>query len=264
MKKRKRKRRTREELNEEKELFIKYNSYKQEKRKRDLRNFIVEKYWYIVEILAHKYYRKNKHLSIEELISFGADGLLDAIEKYNVNKNVPFTSYVGYRIHGQIVDGVRRMDYVPRLTRQKAKIYSAKETELTIKNNRLPTEDEIARELGVSYKELYLKYIPHMKMSYSILREDDNGENKFITEIFENENAENPTKEITHDDSFMDIIKLVKSPTKRRVLLYYYNGYTMTEIAHLMHYSESRVSQLHAEAIDELKFKKGYIQVYEK
>ncbi|HNV49169.1 MAG TPA: sigma-70 family RNA polymerase sigma factor, partial [Spirochaetota bacterium] len=120
----------------------------------DLRNYFVEKYAPLVKYVAGKISIGMPHnIEFDDLVSYGVFGLIDAINKFDFNRNIKFKTYAMTRIRGAIFDELRSIDWIPRSIRQKAKQLEQVIAELENKLGRTVEDEEIARELGVSSEE---------------------------------------------------------------------------------------------------------------
>ena len=114
----------------------------------ELREKIIIEYAPLVKLVAGRlsmYLGYN--VEYEDLVSYGIFGLIDAIDKYDFNKNVKFETYASLRIRGAILDQIRKMDWIPRSVRQKQKKIESAMSKLETEYGRAATDEEIAREL---------------------------------------------------------------------------------------------------------------------
>jgi RNA polymerase sigma factor FliA len=202
--------------------------------------------------------RKPPHIELDDLVSWGIVGLLDAIGKYDPKKEASFSTYAQFRIRGAILDHLRSLDWVPRSVRQKASLIEKAAHVLEGSLGRPPTEDEIARELGMNlptYQEL-LTRIGEMSL-FSL--EDlgfGSGEERLNVERSYDEGEEDPlgallTRERV--DLVAEAIARLPEREKTVVTLYYQEELTMKEVGAVLGLTESRVSQLHSQAMLRLK-----------
>jgi RNA polymerase sigma factor FliA len=202
--------------------------------------------------------RKPPHIELDDLVSWGIVGLLDAIGKYDPKKEASFSTYAQFRIRGAILDHLRSLDWVPRSVRQKASLIEKTAHVLEGVLGRPPTEDEIAHELGMSlptYQEL-LTRVGEMSL-FSL--EDlgfGSGEERLNVERSYEEGEEDPlgallTRERV--DLVAEAIARLPEREKTVVTLYYQEELTMKEVGAVLGLTESRVSQLHSQAMLRLK-----------
>jgi RNA polymerase sigma factor for flagellar operon FliA len=205
--------------------------------------------------------RKPPHIETDDLVSWGIVGLLDAIAKYDPKKEASFSTYAQFRIRGAILDHLRSLDWVPRSVRQKATLIEKVSHQLEGSLGRPPTEEEIAGELGVpldAYQELLTK-VGEMSL-FSL--EDlgfGGGEERFSFErAFEEGDADPLGTLLTRERVKIVAQAIGRLPERERtvVTLYYHEELTMKEVGGVLGLTESRVSQLHSQAMLRLK---GYL-----
>lgn len=203
--------------------------------------------------LAPKY--KN-YIHIDDLISYGNIGLIDAIEKFDIDKGVKFETYASIRIRGAIIDEIRKLDWVPRSTRQKFKMVEKVMVEIENRLGRSATAIEIAEHLSMTPKDV--ENILDQMNSYAIISMDD----KIIEVINENSEKHLQEGELTPEE--LVIAQEVREnlansidglPERERLIihLYYYEEFTLKEIGEVLGVTESRVSQLHSRALLKLR-----------
>jgi len=188
----------------------------------------------------------------------GIMGLMSALEKYDKNRNVQFETYASFRIRGAVLDELRAKDWVPRATRSKDnKLENAMEV-LGKKLGRAPTEDEIAQQLNIPLEE-YFKLLDEARCISLISTEDlppDYLERYSREDIVEEISAGNPLNLLVNMEIKDKLKKAVdRLPEKERLVLslYYFEEMTMKETGRVMSLTESRVCQLHAQAVLRLR-----------
>lgn len=196
-------------------------------------------------------------VEVDELISYGVEGLIDAIEKFDHKRNIKFETYAITRIRGSMIDGLRSMDWVPVSVRQKSKELERTLTVLESRLGRSATDEEIAEELGLSIKE-FAVLLRDVSCS-SIISLDDflPGDNtadrkKRIVDTLEDHNSVDALELMGNKetrDLLTATISRLPEKEKKVVYLYYYEGLTLKEIGAILQLSESRISQLHTKAI---------------
>lgn len=194
----------------------------------------------------------------EDLVNVGIMGLMSALEKYDKNRNVQFETYASFRIRGAVLDELRAKDWVPRATRSKDNKLENAMVVLEKKLGRAPTEDEIAQQLNIPLEE-YFKLLDEARCISLISTEDlppDYLERYSREDIVEEISAGNPLNLLVNMEIKDKLKKAVdKLPEKERLVLslYYFEEMTMKETGRVMSLTESRVCQLHAQAVLRLR-----------
>lgn len=223
----------------------------------ELRESLILEYAALVKIVAGRlsmYLGGN--LEFEELVSFGIFGLIDAIDKFDMSKEVKFETYASLRIRGAILDQIRKMDWIPRTVRQKQKKIDEAIRELELKNGRFATDEEIARYLGVSEEEL-LSWQAQLKVTNVVSLNEfvEQGSEPVMDATF-NSHFEQPEQVIEQEElqeKLRESLNVLTEKEKQVILLYYYEEMTLKEISQVLEVSESRVSQLHTKAIRKMR-----------
>lgn len=224
---------------------------------RALRNRLMEQYLPLVKYTADRLSAKlPSEVDVDDLVSAGIFGLLDAIEAFDLNRGVKFETYCSPRIRGAILDELRTMDWVPRLVRSRAHKLEGVTKILRAELGRLPTDDEIAHKLAISRSELHKLVRDATAVSLISLSRKfyDNDSNRELQEIdgLEDRQSENPVFDFQNRD-MRDLIMNNLNRTERLIIvLYYYEQMTMKEIGVTLDLSESRVSQMHSSILNRL------------
>lgn len=229
---------------------------------------IVVEYAPLVKFIAMKIAsRLPANVELDDLISCGVIGLMDAIEKFDPTRDNKFKTYAEFRIRGSILDELRSQDWVPRSVREKAKKLERAYAKLDRELGRPAKEEEMCKELECSLAEFH--EMVNQAKSVSLLNIDDSqafskGDKKQMMGLADDRKGGNPFSAINFKNS-QDIIKEgIKSlPEKQRLVLslYYFEDLNLKEIGQVLDVTESRVSQLHTQAILKLKAKlKGQIE----
>lgn len=194
----------------------------------------------------------------EDLVNVGIMGLMSALEKYDKSRNVQFETYASFRIRGAVLDELRAKDWVPRATRSKDNKIESAMNALRKNLGRAPNEAEIAAHLGITLDE-YFKMLDEARCVSLISTEDlppDYLEKYSREDVLEEINEGNPLRMLV-DMEFKDKLKqaIDQLPPKEKLVLslYYYEELTMKEAGHVMDLTESRVCQLHAQAVLRLR-----------
>jgi RNA polymerase sigma factor FliA len=223
---------------------------------------LILEYSPLIRYIAQKIaIRLPSNIELDDLISSGVIGLMDAIEKYDPTRDNKFKTYAEFRIRGSILDELRAQDWVPRSVRDKAKLLDRTMVRLESKFGRVATDEEVAQELGVSMDEFY--EMVNQTRPVSLLSIDDaatfsNVDKKSILSILEGCKISNPFNQLNLK-SIKDIVTMAieELPEKQRLVLslYYYEDLNLKEIGKVLRVTESRVSQLHAQAVSKLRCK---------
>jgi len=223
-----------------------------------IRNFLMEKYLHLVRYNAERIYaRLPDEVDIEDLMSAGLFGLMDAIDAFDLDRKVKFETYCAPRIRGAILDELRSMDWVPRLVRQRTGKVEQIRQRIEKETGVTATEEDIADRLGVDDVELekYLrdgKAVGTVSLNRRCFPSDGSRDVREI-DIIRDDSQTNPLAEIQRNDLKDLITKGLSRAEKLIVLLYYYEGMTMKEIGATLDLSESRVSQMHSSILARLK-----------
>jgi RNA polymerase sigma factor FliA len=202
--------------------------------------------------------RKPPHIELDDLVSWGIVGLLDAIVKYDPRKEALFSTYAQFRIRGAILDHLRSLDWVPRSVRQKAALIEKVSHDLEGRLGRPATDEEIARELELSlvqYQELLGK-VGEMTL-FSLEDLGFGGAEERLGNDNEDEEADaDPLRALLSQERVhlvADAIGHLPEREKLVIALYYNEDLTMKEVGGVLGLTESRVSQLHSQAMLRLK-----------
>lgn len=227
-------------------------------RSEELRNYLLERFLPLVRYSAERIHaRLPDEVDIEDLMSAGVFGLLDAIDAYDLERNVKFETYCAPRIRGAILDELRNMDQVPRLVRHRVARVSRAQQQVEKATGRPATEAEVAQILGVSEEE-YEKIRKDTRVAVTIsinrpyLSGDGDREVREI-DVIRDESQRNPLRELQRRDLRELITRGLSRAEQLIVVLYYYEGMTMKEIGATLDLSESRVSQMHSSILARLK-----------
>ncbi|MDA8408938.1 MAG: RNA polymerase sigma factor WhiG [Treponema sp.] len=228
-----------------------------------IRDAFIKQYAPLVKYVAGKVAASMPNsVEFDDLVGFGVFGLLDAIEKFDPEKNVKFKTYAVTRIRGAIFDELRSIDWVPRSVRQKTKEIEEAIVVLEASLGRPATDQEIAESLGVSEEEL-LKTMLKISGTAVLSLNDvwfsgDEADKISIGESIESPTSFNPDSSVEREEIKRVIVQSISElPEKEKkvLILYYYEDLTLKEIGQVLEVTESRVSQLHTKAILRLRAK---------
>jgi len=222
------------------------------------RNLLLEYYRDLVKYSAERLHNKlPDKVELDDLISAGTFGLMDAIEAYDPSRGVKFETYCAPRIKGSILDELRSMDWVPRLVRARAHQLSRATNSLELHLGRRPIEEEIAGELNMDMEEFNKLQRDANAASLVSLNNkygDEDGEKDICEiDIIKDQKSEDPLLEAQKRDLKNLLIKGLTRAERLIIVLYYYEEMTMKEIGATLDLSESRVSQMHSSIVARLK-----------
>jgi RNA polymerase sigma factor for flagellar operon FliA len=198
-----------------------------------------------------------------DLVSYGIFGLIDAIEKFDIERAIKFETYAISRIRGAIIDELRAIDWIPRSVRYKAReverAYAALEGEL----HRTPTEAEVAERLGIALHELHhifsqVSYVNVVALDELLTVGGEKGDKLSLVDTLEDTRAEDPVAAFeTEETKFLLARAIDQLPEREKIVvtLYYYEGLTLAEIGRVLGVTESRICQMHTKAVLQLRAK---------
>jgi RNA polymerase sigma factor for flagellar operon FliA len=232
--------------------------FKADQSNEDLRNRLIEQYYALVRYNAERVWQKLPDgVDLNDLISAGVFGLMDAIEAFDLERGVKFETYCVPRIRGAMLDELRTMDWVPRLVRSKASKLEAARKELEAAAGRPPTDIELATKIGLSLDQFAELKAEASAVSLVSLNkkwyETDSYKDVREIDVVEDERGEDPTNGIQKQDVMRLVTKGLNRNERLIVILYYYEELTMKEIGQTLGLSESRVSQMHSSIVARLK-----------
>ncbi|WP_442600921.1 FliA/WhiG family RNA polymerase sigma factor [Paenibacillus sp. KN14-4R] len=215
---------------------------------------LIETYLPLVDYVASRLsIGLPKNVALEDLQSFGAMGLIDAVDKFDYERGLQFETYASWRIRGAIIDGLRQGDWVPRSVREKAKRLEDAYQKLEQQYLRSVTDEEMSSYLGVTEQEFQ-----HMLQDLAVttvcsiddpIREEDS---ETRISLIVDEKAKNPEYKVNEFYLKETLARAIDRLTEKErivVSLFYYEELSLSEIAEVMSLSPSRISQLHSKAI---------------
>ena len=235
-----------------------WKAYKADMQNEDLRNKLIERYLPLVKYNGERIWaRLPEGVELDDLVSAGVFGLMDAIDAFDMTRGVKFETYCVPRIRGAMLDELRTMDWVPRLVRSKAsKLNEALKT-LEAKQGRQPSEAELAQHMGISVPELEKMILDANAVNLISLNkkwyETDSYKDVREIDILEDKKGEDPTRRIQKHDLMRLVTKGLNRNERLIIILYYYEELTMKEIGATLDLSESRVSQMHSSILQRLQ-----------
>ncbi|PKR87081.1 FliA/WhiG family RNA polymerase sigma factor [Heyndrickxia camelliae] len=199
-----------------------------------------------------------RNVSRDDLKSFGMLGLLDALNKFDRTRDLKFDTYASFRIRGAILDGLRKEDWLPRSTREKAKKIEATLERLEQKYMRHVTPEEIAKELHITEDEVYQTL--NEQFFANVLSVDEQThekeENETYAFVIKDDHIPSPEENLIHEEKIQDLTKVITTLSEKEQMvlsLFYHEELTLTEIGEIMSLSTSRISQIHSKALFKLR-----------
>jgi len=232
--------------------------FKKDLTNQELRNRLVEIYLPLVKYNGERIWaRLPEGVELDDLISAGVFGLMDAIDAFDLSRGVKFETYCVPRIRGAMLDELRTMDWVPRLVRSKASKLNEAIKTLEARLGRQPNENELANEMQISVPELEKMILDANAVNLISLNkkwyETDSYKDVREIDILEDKKGEDPTRRIQKNDLMRLVTKGLNRNERLIIILYYYEEFTMKEIGATLNLSESRVSQMHSSIVQRLQ-----------
>ena len=227
-------------------------------RDQNIRNFFMEKYYSLVRYHAERVHaRLPDEVNIDDLVQAGVFGLTDAINAFDLERQVKFETYCAPRIRGAILDELRLMDWVPRLVRHRSSKVEQARQRIEMEQGSPATHDQIAEHLGVDSEE-YEKIQRDSSAvgTFSLTRKaypSDGDRDVREIDVIRDDQQANPVRNIERKDLQNLITKGLSRAERLIVILYYFEGMTMKEIGATLDLSESRVSQMHSSILARVK-----------
>jgi len=221
------------------------------------REEVIKQYSPMIKYVANRIaMRLPPHIEMDDLVSVGVLGLIDAITKYDPTRGAKFKTYAEFRVRGAILDELRSMDWVPRSVRQKASNIDSVVQKLQSKLGRPPEDEEVAGEMGISLDQFFdtlneTKSMPVLSLEgLGIAKET--GEQQSLLDCLAGKGDTDPETQIRLNELKEIIAQAIDTlPEQARLMisLYYYEELTMKEIGAVLDVTESRVSQIHSKAV---------------
>ncbi|WP_128894217.1 sigma-70 family RNA polymerase sigma factor [Longirhabdus pacifica] len=224
----------------------------------EARNDLIENYIPLVDYVASRMaIGLPSNVSRDDLHSYGIMGLIDAVHKFDITRNLQFETYASWRIKGAIIDGLRQVDWVPRSVREKAKKMEEAYRILEQKHLRTATDEEICEYLEVDKTQFHQMLQDISFIAVSSLEEpiaSDEMETKITMLVDEKgKKPEHAVKDVYLKEMLSHALKRLTEKERMVVSLLYYEDLTLSEIAEVMSLTPSRISQLHSKAILRLR-----------
>jgi RNA polymerase sigma factor for flagellar operon FliA len=235
-----------------------WRRYKADPENQEYRNRLVENYLPLVKYNGERIWaRLPEGVELDDLVSAGIFGLMDAIDAFDMTRGVKFETYCVPRIRGAMLDELRTMDWVPRLVRSKASKLNEATKIMEARLGRHPTAVELASHMEIPVPELEKMQLEASAVNLISLNkkwyETDSYKDVREIDILEDKKGEDPTRRIQKNDLMRLVTKGLNRNERLIIILYYYEELTMKEIGATLDLSESRVSQMHSSIVQRLQ-----------
>ncbi len=236
-----------------------WKQFETDKKNKQLRDRLIIQYIYLVKYVAGRLrISLPATISTEDISSYGVEGLIDAVEKFNFSRGVRFETYALLRIRGAIIDRIRSLEWVPRGTQKRYKQIKAIINDYQNRLSRKPTTDEIAKEMDLPREkvETALVDMENNTMVSIYEKKDSSMEGIELIDTIQDKKIDDPLEQLENRDVKNELSRALSNlPERERMILalYYHENMTLKEIGATLSISESRVCQLHAQAIMKLR-----------
>lgn len=198
-----------------------------------------------------------------DLVSYGVFGLIDAIEKFDLERAIKFETYAISRVRGAIIDELRSMDWIPRSVRSKAREVERTYVALEGQLRRTPTEPEVAQSMGISLADLHtifsqVSYVNVVALDELLGVGGEKGDSLSLGDTLVDARAEDPVLAFEGEETKFLLARAIDQLPEREkivVTLYYFESMTLAEIGKVLGVTESRICQMHTKAVVALRAK---------
>ena len=223
------------------------------------RELIIKEFAHVLKAMAYRLaYRLPPSMDADDLVSAGIIGLMDAMDKYDPEREAKFKTYAEFRIRGAMLDEIRSMDWIPRSVHERISLLKRAQTQLMNCLGRSPTDEEVAAEMKLSPAELD-DFLVRSQGAVLVSLDDINMQDPDgpkILDMLADTQSPDALAIILNDRERERVAEAIKQlPEKERLVLslYYYEELTMKEIGQILKVTESRVCQIHTKAVLHLK-----------
>ena len=241
----------------EDELTALWESYFKDKNNKQIRDALIVQYIYLIRYVVGRIkVTLPSTISVEDIAGYGVEGLINAIERFSIQRNTRFETYALIRIRGAILDRIRSEDFLPRSVRRKIKEIKVAQEHLKQEIGRMPTTTEVANYLDMDVEKVNQILSEDTVMTSIYDRKGANDDSVEIIDTIQDTNKLNPQENMEEKNVKQELERaLQRLPERERIImvLYYQENVTLKEIGSTINMSESRVCQLHAQAIMKLK-----------
>lgn len=241
----------------EEELTSLWGEYLKDKSNKSIRDTLIVQYIYLIRyVVGRVKVTLPATISIEDIAGYGVEGLINAVERYSPQKNTRFETYALIRIRGAILDRIRAQDFLPRSVRKKIKDIKSAQEHLKQELGRMPTTTEVANYLDMEPEKVSQLLSEDTTITSLYDKRGNTEDSVEIIDTIQDENKLNPQEKAEEQNVKQELEKALRRlPERERIImvLYYQENMTLKEIGATINMSESRVCQIHAQAIMKLK-----------
>lgn len=198
-----------------------------------------------------------KNVSRDDLTSLGMAGLFDALNKFDITRDLKFDTYASFRVRGAIIDGLRKEDWLPRSAREKAKKLDVQVEVLEQKLMRHVTPEELAEHMSLPVEDVYQSVQEHFFANIlSINEQQENEESDGKSFVIRDDVTKTPEQVVVKSELIQDLMENIQKLNEKEQLvlsLFYTEEMTLTEIGEMLELSTSRISQIHSKALFKLR-----------
>lgn len=241
----------------EDELTALWQEYLNDKSNKTVRDTLIVQYIYLIRyVVGRVKVTLPSTISVEDIAGYGVEGLINAIERYSPQKNTRFETYALIRIRGSILDRIRAQDFLPRSLRKKIKDIKNAQEHLKQELGRMPTTQEVANYMDMDPEKVTQILSEDTTMTSLYDKKGSTDDSVEIIDTIQDTNKLNPQEQAEEKNVKQELEKALRRlPERERIImvLYYQENMTLKEIGETINMSESRICQLHAQAIMKLK-----------
>lgn len=241
----------------EEELVALWGKYFENKSDKAVKDTLIVQYIYLVKYAVGRIKMTLPNgISMEDIAGYGVEGLINAVERFSVDKNTKFETYALIRIRGTILDRIRSEDFLPRSVRTKLKKIKQAQEDLKQTLGRMPTTREVAKALDMDVDKVIQLMSEDVTVSSIYDKQGSSDDSLEVIDTIRDEQGQTPYEAAEEKNVKQELENALKRlPERERniMVLYYQENMTLKEIGQMLGMSESRVCQLHAQSIVKLK-----------
>ena len=241
----------------EEELVALWGKYFENKSDKAVKDTLIVQYIYLVKYAVGRIKMTLPNgISMEDIAGYGVEGLINAVERFSVDKNTKFDTYALIRIRGTILDRIRSEDFLPRSVRTKLKKIKQAQEDLKQTLGRMPTTREVAEALDMEVDKVIQLMSEDVTVSSIYDKQGSSDDSLEVIDTIRDEQGQTPYEAAEEKNVKQELENALKRlPERERniMVLYYQENMTLKEIGQMLGMSESRVCQLHAQSIVKLK-----------